>query len=551
MLPSAWGLLGAARNTVLPPSYHFKLDYAASHAGTQAFVDMLLEKCPSLASSNARPSRLLPSGMLQTVYAGMADFSDVDQVEYVRKVFLTPDGGTVALDITPPSLAEPSEEPVPTVLCLHGLTGGSTESYVRNVAAHITKPKDQGGAGMRFVVLNSRGCAGTPVSSPSLYSGAETSDVYSTNLLLSRMFPTSPVLGLGFSLGGNVMAKYISESGKNNPLIGAIVVCAPFDFNRTADVLDSTFVSSIFSSVMGSNVRRLGMRHIDTLALDPRLHENIEQLTGRPIKEGNTITMPKGRRGTLRYADEILTRAVGGRQTPYGLFPLPSSKEYYDAASSLQYMSNLQRPLVVLAAYDDPIVPGSVIDSLRELVHTYPHAVLAETPCGGHLGFFTGATPRRWIHNPIVEIAKAIQDGFAAANASEGGATRARQGLGSGGPQNSPWKTGSVDSRNVQVEILPVDALRPVYPDIIRDSYRGKVMAWLRTQVLPHAPLVHPRDSPAGFDESTESVTLKLKLFSDSLRPEVGYIELPSDVDVGNNGFIIQGHNPNAPVRPA
>lgn len=128
MFSTAWSLLAAGKNALLPQAFHFRLDYATSHSGTAALVDMLRDRCPSLGDHNVRASRMLPTGVLQTIYANASDMSAVDHVEYVRKVILTPDGGTLSLDITPPSLAEASDADVPTVLCLHGLTGGSGES---------------------------------------------------------------------------------------------------------------------------------------------------------------------------------------------------------------------------------------------------------------------------------------------------------------------------------------------------------------------------------------------------------------------------------------
>lgn len=44
----------------------------------------------------------------------------------------------------------------PLVVVCHGLTGGSYESYVRNVLARVIKPKEEGGLGGRAVVINVR-----------------------------------------------------------------------------------------------------------------------------------------------------------------------------------------------------------------------------------------------------------------------------------------------------------------------------------------------------------------------------------------------------------
>lgn len=53
----------------------------------------------------------------------------------------TPDGGQVAIDWTLPRI--PDEQKVPTLVVLHGLTGGSHESYVRSLL-EVVKEKING-----------------------------------------------------------------------------------------------------------------------------------------------------------------------------------------------------------------------------------------------------------------------------------------------------------------------------------------------------------------------------------------------------------------------
>ena len=45
-------------------------------------------------------------------------------------------------------------ENAPLIVICHGLTGGSHESYVRNVLSWVIKPVEQGGLGGRAVVVN-------------------------------------------------------------------------------------------------------------------------------------------------------------------------------------------------------------------------------------------------------------------------------------------------------------------------------------------------------------------------------------------------------------
>lgn len=77
--------------------------------------------------------------------------------------------GTLALDITPPLAAKPRQDLEPILLVTHGLTGGSHESYVQVALQRLTAPTSSGGLSLRAVVLNSRGCNGTPVTSAKLY----------------------------------------------------------------------------------------------------------------------------------------------------------------------------------------------------------------------------------------------------------------------------------------------------------------------------------------------------------------------------------------------
>lgn len=56
-------------------------------------------------------------------------------------------------DATPENHGELPAD-APTVVVCHGLTGGSHESYVRNILAWVAKPKEDGGLGGRGVVVN-------------------------------------------------------------------------------------------------------------------------------------------------------------------------------------------------------------------------------------------------------------------------------------------------------------------------------------------------------------------------------------------------------------
>jgi uncharacterized protein len=125
----------------------------------------------------------------------------------------------------------------------HGLTGGSHESYVRAILAPACSPVNQGGLGYRGVVVNSRGCmhtsypiqlplinqlqgAGVPITSPQLYSAGHTDDLRSALMYIAKLYPNAPLLGVGFSLGANILTRYIAEEGEHSRLAsGCALAC--------------------------------------------------------------------------------------------------------------------------------------------------------------------------------------------------------------------------------------------------------------------------------------------------------------------------------------
>lgn len=98
--------------------------------------------------------------------------------------------------------------------------------------------KEEGGLGYRAAVINFRGCAGVPLTSPRLYSAACTDDLACGALFVSKMFPKAKLVGIGFSLGANVITKYLGEEGVNSRLAGACVLaCLSSDSPLTLTVL--------------------------------------------------------------------------------------------------------------------------------------------------------------------------------------------------------------------------------------------------------------------------------------------------------------------------
>jgi predicted alpha/beta-fold hydrolase len=114
------------------------------------------------------------------------------------------------------------------------------KDYVQELIVEVAK------FGYNSVVMNYRGCAGTAVVTPQLYSGGFTEDVRECIKHILKRDPALILAGVGFSLGANIMTKYCGEEATNCPLIACISVCNPYDLMIGVRALHRTW--------MGKNV---------------------------------------------------------------------------------------------------------------------------------------------------------------------------------------------------------------------------------------------------------------------------------------------------------
>eukprot|EP01114_Cavostelium_apophysatum_P020822 TRINITY_DN7086_c0_g1_i1.p1 TRINITY_DN7086_c0_g1~~TRINITY_DN7086_c0_g1_i1.p1 ORF type:complete len:238 (-),score=18.25 TRINITY_DN7086_c0_g1_i1:464-1177(-) len=189
-------------------SFHSALTPPSVYFSKTPFNDSLLEAIPSLSRSSDMftPYFFLANPHLQTI--GVKRRSS-PRLTFVREEIDFKDGGAATLDWTQNPNFEATEE-TPTVLVLHGLVGGSNESYVRGFIAAAQKMK------WRTVVFNFRGAAGSKLKSAMLYSIAFTGDLRHVVEHLEKKLPKSPLLCVGYSMGANVLVKVFCSLRTSN-----------------------------------------------------------------------------------------------------------------------------------------------------------------------------------------------------------------------------------------------------------------------------------------------------------------------------------------------
>jgi predicted alpha/beta-fold hydrolase len=270
-----------------------------------------------------------------------------------------PDGDFIDLDWLTP--VEPSG---PLVVILHGLEGSSDSQYARGLLAAIGK------RGWRAVVMHFRGCSGEPNRLARSYHSGETGDLTHVISALRARSRHAPLGVVGYSLGGNVLLKWLGESGATT-IDAAVAVSVPFDLACAAERLER------------------GVSRVYQWELVRRLHASVERKRARiPLP----LRVDVGTLRTFRSFDEHVTAPLHGFR---------GADHYYAVASSRQYLHGIRVPTLLLHAADDPFMTAQAVPRAEELS---PTTTLELSAHGGHVGFIAGRWPWRpdyWLEQRI------------------------------------------------------------------------------------------------------------------------------------------------------
>ncbi|KAF8321138.1 AB-hydrolase YheT [Clavulina sp. PMI_390] len=370
--------------------------------GTEvSLAEFLTERCPSFMKPYV-PTWWLPNGHFQTIWCALGDFEKDDIVPYKRTLLTVPDGGQMGLD-----WAEPEGEDLPAntpiIVVLHGLTGGSYEPYVRTVLSVACKSKSEGGLGYRACVMNFRGCAGVELLTAQHFSGGYTGDIRTALLYISGLYPDAPLLGIGFSLGANVLTLLVNEDGEDCRLTSACVMACPWDNVKNSDKLEKRWINhAIYSKAMGGTLIALfnrGAAKIATFDNPSAITPHLAALMA--MKNPDFIDV-----------NRHFTSIMGGSSPP---FPFPTVEAYYKWSSADKSLDKIRIPFLALNALDDPIVAEIPLQEAGK----NPMVGFVVTEKGGHLGWFVGggflgrgAPIKKWHVQPLCEWFQAITSDY-------------------------------------------------------------------------------------------------------------------------------------------
>ncbi|CAL8470709.1 g10251 [Coccomyxa elongata] len=320
-----------------------------------AFNRAVLSRCPTINSIYQFFPFISLNGHVETILCSRLRRSPALD-PYSRRILRLPDGGSVALDFENFELIQDLPQDAPVVILLPGLTGGSHDSYVKYMVRECRRK------GLRAIVFNSRGTSNGAVTSPQFYSASFTGDMRAVVKEVQGLFPDSILMAAGWSLGANILVRYLGEEGPNTPISAAVSMCNPFNL-VTCDNNFHVGFNRIYDRNLAHSLRNIYKRH-------ERLFDGI----------GGEYQLDLAAKcESIRDFDDAITRVT---------FGWPSVDAYYAGSSSSLSIPDVAVPLLCLQAEDDPIaVKGAIpYDALAD----NPNCALVVTPGGGHLGWAAG-----------------------------------------------------------------------------------------------------------------------------------------------------------------
>lgn len=349
----------------------------------QSFLTTILKIAPVITEPY-KPTRLWGfSGHVQTILHSIIGRVRCPWPIGERVYIALPDETTLTYDLYQP-LTNDYEDDVTIAIC-PGICNSSESVYIRTFV-HFAQCH-----GYRCAVLNHVGVLpSVKITAPRIFTYGHTDDYHMMLQSLIEKHPNTKIICIGFSLGGNLVTKYLGERGSNklSSIIGGISICQGYNaIEGTKFLLNWQNFRRFYLYIMTESVKNIIIKHKTIL-----LSEEVKQRCN--LNEWDIVSA-----ATLPELDEAYTRKVHNFR---------SVKELYKWSSSLFYLDNVTTPMVFINALDDPIVPEMLLEPIKEHARTHPQTLYVELAHGGHLGFYEGGllypNPITWLDRTLVSL---------------------------------------------------------------------------------------------------------------------------------------------------
>lgn len=312
----------------------------------------------------------LPEGHSQTLWR---KFAGSPAVNHARERVELSDGDFIDIDwLTAEERAKNSAQPL--VFILHGLCGSSSSSYVLSLQTLLIEN------GFNSVVMNFRGCSGELNRKAQAYHSGVSHDLEEVLRNVIRQHKPEAVSLVGYSLGANVLLKWLGEHYDYSKVDKAVAVSTPFTLG-------------LCSREMLSGLSRFYGRYFTKRLLSDYLHKRKEfelQDKGPELEELLGLG-DVSRVSNIWEFDDQITAPLHGFE---------SANDYYGRCSSIKFLPEISASTLLIQSYDDPLVPPV---ALPEAGMVSESTVMELSPKGGHVGFVS-AQNSNWLEHRILKF---------------------------------------------------------------------------------------------------------------------------------------------------
>jgi predicted alpha/beta-fold hydrolase len=237
----------------------------------------------------------------------------------------------------------------PLVVLVHGISGNENSCYVVLAAAYFVI------RGYPVLRVNQRGAGPSRSHCRGQYHAGQSGDFADLLAGLDPKLTRHGVLPIGFSLGGNMLLKFLGEVGRHTPVRRAATVSAPLDLAHSCRAL-MRWRNYLY--------HRYIMAHLKRTCTAP----------GAELTEDERKAI-LGAASLWQFDHEFTAQRSG-----FG-----DAASYYEANSACHYLPDIAVDTLVIHAKDDPFVPVDPYVEQDWTRHAKVTPLLAKS--GGHLDF--------------------------------------------------------------------------------------------------------------------------------------------------------------------
>jgi uncharacterized protein len=270
--------------------------------------------------------------------------------------------------------------PKGTIVATYGITGTLENQWFLRILGR--KAYAQGYA---VVLFDWRAHGKTAELSPELTSDGihEGEDYVRIARQALQLGCPAPMWVVGYSLGGQLALWGVKASRDVPEIAGGAVICPSLESDRSLTYLMAHPTGKYLERAISKELRKLawGLHKHHPTEIDPQAIERATSIWG--------------------FDRELVISRLG----------FATVNDYYAATSPLYFLAEIEKPLLIIYAADDPLFDPTLVDELRDIANARSNIDLILTPHGGHVGYVSNKSCQNlnsdrdpwWCWNRVLE----------------------------------------------------------------------------------------------------------------------------------------------------